>query len=192
MLGVPPPRNTAVSADTPTVSGVHADRDAERRSRFEEVFRAHHRSVARFVAARYPTVDGGDLVALTFEVAWRRLDDAPIEAVRGWLCGIARNHARNAIRQRSRQRRLAGALATGPSGGVSWLHDERLPIEVAERLAAALGQLSEADRETIELAAFAGLSGADLGAALGVSAGAASVRLHRARQRLADFYEVGR
>lgn len=190
MLGVPPRCNDAMSADTPTVSGVYADREAERRARFEEVFHAHHRSVARFVAARYPTVDGGDLVALTFEVAWRRLDDAPIEAVRGWLFGIARNHARNAIRRRGRQRTLADALATESGGGVSWLHDERLPMEVAEQLAAALGQLSDNDREVIELAAFAGLSSVDLGAALGVSAGTASVRLHRARQRLTDAFEA--
>jgi len=178
--------------DTSTVSGVHADRDAERRTQFEEVFRAHHRSVARFVAARYPTVDGGDLVALTFEVAWRRLDDAPLDAVRGWLFGIARNHARNAIRRRGRQRVLVDVLANEPVRRVSSLHDERLPVETAERLAAALGQLSESDRDVIELAAFEGLSGADLGAALGVSAGTASVRLHRARGRLSDLFEAGR
>ena len=156
------------------------------------MFRAHHRSVERFVAVRYPTVDGGDLVALTFEVAWRRFDDAPIEAVRGWLFGIARNHARNAIRRRRRQRSLVAVLATEEGRRASRLHDELLPVEVAERLAKALRQLSDNDREVIELAAFAGVSGADLGAALGVSAGTASVRLHRARQRLANLYEVGR
>jgi len=189
---VPPRCNHFLSVDTSTVSGVHADRDAERRAQFEGVFRAHHRSVARFVAARYPTVDGGDLVALTFEVAWRRLDDAPLDAVRGWLFGIARNHARNAIRRRGRQRVLVDVLAIQPVRRVAWLHDERLPVETAERLAAALGQLSESDRDVIELAAFDGLSGADLGAALGVSAGAASVRLHRARERLGDLFEAGR
>ena len=189
---MPPRCNHFLSVDTSKVSGVHADLDAERRARFEEVFRSHHRSVARFVAARYPTVDGGDLVALTFEVAWRRLDDAPLNAVRGWLFGIARNHARNAIRRRGRQRVLADVLANEPVRRVAWLHDERLPAETAERLAAALGQLSESDRDVIELAAFEGLSGADLGAALGVSAGAASVRLHRARGRLGELFEAGR
>lgn len=156
------------------------------------MFRVHHRAVRRFVAVQYPTVDGDELVALTFEVAWRRFDDAPVDAIRGWLIGIARNHARNAIRGRRRRLAAVDALAADPCRRVSWLHDQRVPAETAERLAAALGRLRAADRDVIELAAFGDLRGADLGAALGVSAGAANVRLHRARQRLSDIYGADR
>lgn len=156
------------------------------------MFRVHHRAVRRFVAAQYPTVDGDELVALTFEVAWRRFEDAPVDAIRGWLIGIARNHARNAIRGRRRQHALVDALAPDSRRRVSWLYDEHLPADTAERLAAALGRLREGDRDVIELAAFGDLRGADLGAALGVSAGAANVRLHRARQRLSDIYGADR
>lgn len=164
------------------------DAEGDRRTEFEEMFRVHHRAVRRFVAAQYPTVDGDELVALTFEVAWRRLDDAPVHAIRGWLIGIARNHARNSIRGRRRRLAVVDSLRADPRRRVSWLHDERLPADTAERLAAALCQLQGSDRDVIELAAFGDLRGADLGAALGVSAGAANVRLHRARQRLSDIY----
>ena len=157
------------------MSGVHADHEVQRRTEYEQIFRVHRRAVDRFVAATYPTVDRDEIVALTFEVAWRRLDDAPADAVRGWLLGIARNHARNAIRGRGRRRTVVDALAATPTRRVSWLHDEHLSAETG-------------DREVIELAAFGDLRGAELGVALGISAGAASVRLHRARQRLVDIY----
>lgn len=170
------------------MSGVHADHEVQRRTEYEQIFRVHRRAVDRFVAATYPTVDRDEIVALTFEVAWRRLDDAPADAVRGWLLGIARNHARNAIRGRGRRRTVVDALAATPTRRVSWLHDEHLSAETARRLATALDQLQDGDREVIELAAFGDLRGAELGVALGITAGAASVRLHRARQRLVDIY----
>ena len=52
-------------------------------------------------------------------------------------------------------------------------------------LLAALARLGPRDREALLLAAWEGLQGAELAAALGCSAAAAKVRLHRARRRLA-------
>jgi RNA polymerase sigma-70 factor (ECF subfamily) len=123
-----------------------------------------------------------DVAAETFAVAWRRLDALPAEPL-PWLLGIARqlilNDARS-LRRRSRLRaRIAGA--SRPGGGVD------VADSVSERSAilAALGRLSEREREVLRLAAWEGLDARRAAATLGCSPGAYAVRLHRARRRLA-------
>jgi RNA polymerase sigma-70 factor (ECF subfamily) len=51
-------------------------------------------------------------------------------------------------------------------------------------LRSALGRLSSDDQEILRLVAWEGLSHAEAGQALGCSANAAAIRLHRARRRL--------
>jgi len=51
---------------------------------------------------------------------------------------------------------------------------------------AALKQLRRDDQEILRLAAWEGLSGAELAVALGCTENAATIRLHRARKRLAE------
>lgn len=52
-------------------------------------------------------------------------------------------------------------------------------------LSAAFARLGEADREVLALEAWEGLRGDGIAAVLGCTPGAARVRLHRARRRLA-------
>lgn len=150
--------------------------------------RAHYRAVEGYVAANYPFLDIDDVVSATFTTAWRRFDDRPEGVERGWLIGIARNMARNDTRALRRRRAANDAVKCMPLRRTSNLHDVSVPTETVERVEAALGRLNVRDREVIELAAFHGLVGADLGAALDISAGAAAVRLHRARKRLEAAY----
>jgi RNA polymerase sigma-70 factor (ECF subfamily) len=56
--------------------------------------------------------------------------------------------------------------------------------EADDRIAAALGRLSERDREAITLIAWDGLQPAEAAAVLGQSAASFRVRLHRAKRRL--------
>ena len=56
-------------------------------------------------------------------------------------------------------------------------------------IARALGELSEDDREVLMLVAWEGLTAAQAGEVLGCSAGAAAMRLHRARRRLSTLLE---
>ena len=72
--------------------------------------------------------------------------------------------------------------------GAVELHDHGVAPETLELVRTAFERLSPSDREIIQLAAFDGLTGADLGAALGISPGAAAVRLHRARERFGEHY----
>lgn len=161
-----------------------------RNARFEEIFCAHYHSVERFIAARYPTLDSGDIVALTFEVAWRRFDEIPDGTTVAWLMGVAQNHARNALRSYRRRAEAIQKVASDRTVQRASLDGDLLLREAAEPLAAALDDVAPMDREVIELAALEGLRGVKLAGALGISAASASVRLHRARRRLAAAYRV--
>jgi RNA polymerase sigma factor (sigma-70 family) len=56
---------------------------------------------------------------------------------------------------------------------------------VGERARQAFERLSDDDRELLSLVAWEGLSGHEIAKVLGCSRGAARLRLHRARKRLA-------
>jgi RNA polymerase sigma-70 factor (ECF subfamily) len=156
--------------------------DGERRAAFEHLFRAHYRPVENFVTSRFGAIDYDAVLSKTFEIAWRRLEDIPPEATRGWLLAVARNCARNELRGTRRRRRHLDALAVVAQPS----QHEPPPIsaQTLEAFRDAFNRLSPADREVLLLAEWDGLTGADLGAALGISKSTAAVRLHRARARL--------
>lgn len=166
-----------------------AESNAQRRARFETMFRTHYRAVDAFVGAQFPSADRADVMSLTFETAWRRFDAMPSHAERGWLIGVARNTALNSLRGRRRRITSANAVQDLRPRLNSGLHDHHLAPETIERLQTAFSKLTDADREVIHLAADVGLTGNDLGEALGVKVGTAAVRLHRARERFAAAYD---
>lgn len=181
----------AVFADTTKVvvptgeSSAEQDR-GDRHDRLSALFHAHARGVRAYVARHHPDSDGDDILAETFIIAWRRLEDVPPDAPRPWLIGIARNVARNASRsQRRRDAGLDAFLAGRPAVSVD-LNGSRPPLELVEQVTSAFGHLGADDQEVILLAAWDGLTGRDLGAVLGMSAGRAADRLHRARVRLRE------
>jgi RNA polymerase sigma-70 factor (ECF subfamily) len=152
---------------------------------FRELFERNYPAVARYAHNRgHRGPDAEDLIAATFEVAWRRLELVPAgEEATPWLLGLARNHSRNADRRSRSRRRLIDSL-TEPdevlrTGGV----EER--VIARDQLLAALTALKETDRELILLVAWDGLDPAQAGHVMGLRPGAARSRLHRARNRLA-------
>lgn len=58
------------------------------------------------------------------------------------------------------------------------------PDGSTHQVAEAIGRLPEADREVLLLTCWEGLSPDEVAVALGLAAGTARTRLHRARQRL--------
>jgi RNA polymerase sigma-70 factor (ECF subfamily) len=147
-----------------------------RDARFTRVYEDHLETVRRYVWRRDPgLVD--DVVAETFLVAWRRIDEVPEHAA-PWLIGVARNVRRNTRRSARRQEAVSARLAdavppldgTGAPGG-------------SAALGSALRALSDRDREVLLLAVWDGLDRASIAAALGCSKANVSVRLHRARRR---------
>jgi RNA polymerase sigma-70 factor, ECF subfamily len=152
-----------------------------RNERFETLFREHYAAVRGYALRRGPRDTAPDVVAETFLVAWRRLDDVPADPL-PWLYGVARRVLANARRSADRgtalERRLAGAAV--PAG----LGDPGEQVGEAEFVRVALASLSERDRETLMLVAWEGLSTARAARAAGCTRAAFAVRLHRARARL--------
>jgi RNA polymerase sigma-70 factor (ECF subfamily) len=148
----------------------------ERQRRFERLFSAQYAFVAAYANRRASAVDAEDVVAETFLVAWRRLDDVPDDA-KPWLFGVARRVLANQRRAAGRREALyeRATASLNPTGDAA-------DTQVLQ----ALAPLSERDREILLLVAWDGLTMAEAAAVLGCSRGAAKVRLHRAKHRLLD------
>ena len=154
------------------------------RARFEALYAAWQKSIVGYVLRRVTRPeDGADVIAETFLVAWRRLDEVPDgDEGRLWLYGVARralaNQRRGERRRTALAERLRSELAT-----VSAVSE---PETRLGELASALAGLAERDRELLRLEGWEGLDAAQIAAVLGISPNAARIRLHRARRRLAD------
>jgi RNA polymerase sigma-70 factor (ECF subfamily) len=147
--------------------------------RFAAIFRQHHGAVMRYALRRVAASDADDLVAQTFLTVWRKLDQVPAEPL-PWLYGVARHALLDGWRDKQREGRLYERLSA----------DALLPaadddLDVAFDVRRALTTLSEPDQELLRLSAWEDLRPAEIADVLGCSAATASVRLHRARRRLA-------
>lgn len=124
-----------------------------------------------------------DLTSETFERAlrvWSRYDPARGPAL-PWLVTIARrmalDHFRSDARRRGRElRAAAGGVETFPAPGD--------PGDLPPRMAAALGTLTQAEREVVALRVLLDLDGAEAAAVLGITPSACSTQLHRAMTKL--------
>lgn len=149
-------------------------------TRFEELYRAHADGVHAYALRRTTPALADDVVADVFLIAWRRLDRVPPSAY-PWLLGVARRVLANRRRSDTRATALQVRLGLEP-------RPEESPAgegDGGERVLRALGSLRERDRELLMLIAWEGLSQAEAAQVLRVRRGTLSVRLHRARQRLA-------
>lgn len=154
------------------------DRDAAAAERFERLFRRHHPAVSSYARRRAPSEVADDVVASTFLVAWRRLDQVPDEPL-PWLLAVARNVIATQHRGARRRGALVSRLQRAGERPDPPPADER-----AGHVVAALARLPAGDREAITLIAWDGLQPAEAARVLGQSAAAFRVRLHRARRRL--------
>jgi RNA polymerase sigma factor (sigma-70 family) len=150
-----------------------------REDRFKLLHEEHFESIRRYAWRRDPTY-ADDIVSETFLVAWRRIDEVPGDAG-PWLFGVARHVRLNLQRGARRQQAVAGRLQSVDLGLT--LPE---PTDEAAELRRALGSLPERDREVLFLHAWEGLDRRQIGSVLGCSVANVSVRLHRARRRLAD------
>lgn len=128
-----------------------------------------------FARRRVDDAAADDVVAETFLVAWRRLDDVPPRPL-PWLYGVAHRVLANHYRGVARHDRLeARVSAVAPRAA--------LPCEVDDDVPAAFAGLSPRDREVLALAAWEELDAVEIAVVLGCSPNAAALRLSRARQR---------
>lgn len=153
-----------------------------RDARFNEIYERHFEAVRRYVWRRDPVI-ADDVVAETFLVAWRRLDDVPADAL-PWLIGVARNIRLNERRRTRRQTAVSDRLAREPAPITG--ETDTIRSDVVE---AALTCLPERDREILLLSIWEDLDRAAIAKALGCSKANVSVRLHRARRRFTEELE---
>ena len=108
--------------------------------------------------------------------------------MRSWLYGIATNLLRHQVRQELRGLR-AVARSSGHAPGQVAGHDGVVAARVdaaalAARLAGALAELSEPDRDVLLLTCWAELDSTEVADALGIPVGTVRSRLHRVRKWL--------
>jgi RNA polymerase sigma-70 factor (ECF subfamily) len=161
---------------------------ADREGAFRALFVAGYGAVRRYAFNRgLRSADADDLVAATFEVAWRRLTDVPTEAPIPWLLGVAHNLWRNQLRRERSYRALVARLpAPLPE------QPPDLPDIEPGAIREALATLPDDDQELLRLIAWDGLTPLEAAAVLGCSSDAVRTRLHRARDRLAARLELPR
>jgi RNA polymerase sigma-70 factor (ECF subfamily) len=149
--------------------------------RFEALARELVDPLRRFLARRTDPATADDVLADTLLVCWRRLDDVPEDPL-PWAYGVARNCLANALRSGRRQERVAAKVAAvDPPPEVVPATDDG-----DADLAAALATLSETDAELLRLWAWEQLTAAEIAEALEITPNAASVRLHRAKEKLRE------
>jgi RNA polymerase sigma-70 factor (ECF subfamily) len=167
---------------------VSSERGAPPEERFEATFDEYYRAVARYLRTRgHTAADADDLIAGTFEVAWRQMDKLPQgRQALPWLLAVARNLSRNHWRKSQREASLAEGLrpVTVPWAAMQ-IEDRAASAEVM----AALAQLKPVDRDLVLLVAWDELSPSEAGEVLGLRPVTARSRLHRARQRLSALLE---
>jgi RNA polymerase sigma-70 factor (ECF subfamily) len=172
----------ALRGDRPYLGG--PDPGAE----FGRLFDAYARPLHRYLARRVGPDTAHDLVSETFMVALnaRHGYDPRRGVVRSWLYGIATNllrrHVRTEVRGLHATARTAGHhQEPGHESRVA----ERVDAEVAAaRLAGALAELADGDRDVLLLTSWAGLDSNEVADALGIPVGTVRSRLHRVRKSL--------
>lgn len=153
------------------------DADPASRREFRALFETYYGQVHAYARRRTTQpADADDVVAETFTVAWRRLGEMPEEPL-PWLYGVARRVLANQRRGRNRFLGLIERLRREPQ-------DMETPGDVGEPVRVALARLKPADQEVLRLSAWEGLSHAQIGQVLGITANAAAIRVHRARRQL--------
>jgi RNA polymerase sigma-70 factor (ECF subfamily) len=158
-------------------------------ARFESLYAQHGRAVLAYAVRRSSDPhDAADVVAETFLVAWRRLDEMPAnQDARLWLYGVARHVLSNQHRSERRRERLAERLRQELPLALDALPQA---VRATGAVRAALERLGAEDREIVRLAGWEELTPREIAKVLGISQVSARSRLHRARRRMREALEL--
>jgi RNA polymerase sigma-70 factor (ECF subfamily) len=168
---------------------IQQETDPERDATFEAVVREAGPAMLAYARRRVDPDTAEDVVADALLVLWRRRHEVTRrdrdEEV-AWAVGITRGCLANAQRSARRHLSLVSRLAIAerpqqahaPPGDTD-----------DEELHAALGSLRQEDQELLRLWAWDDLKPAQIAVVLGTTPEVVSVRLHRAKKRLAALLE---
>ncbi|MGW5432143.1 RNA polymerase sigma factor [Streptomyces sp. NPDC004059] len=170
------------------------DDEALRRARhdpaaFELLVDRHSATLHAYLTRRCgPAAD--DLLSEVWLTAYaRRAEFRVVEAgtVRGWLFGIARNHALAHWRRTARLPAPDGSASQADDWCWDAVDDRLDAARLRPALRAALHALPPVEREVLILTAWEQLTPAEAAQAVGIATGTARSRLHRARARMRDL-----
>jgi RNA polymerase sigma factor (sigma-70 family) len=171
----------------------------QRRARFEGLAQVVTEPLHRYLLRRTAPDMVEDVLSETMLVLWRRVDHVPglgngslpdRDEVLPWCYGVARGCLANARRADGRRLRLVERLMSVQQASVS-----QAPVPVVTDhgdLHAALDALGELDREVIRLWAWEELAPRQIAEATGMTSNAVSMRLHRAKKKIAEQLKAGR
>jgi len=152
---------------------------------FEQLYRTYFEDVHRF--AFWLSGDRGeadDLTSETFIRAWSRRNRLHTESLKAYLLVITRN---TFLDLRRKGRRREGLSEEWPDPAPDPHRQAAARIEL-DRVRTELARLPETDRIALVLRTELSLPYDEIARVLGISVGAARVRVHRARRRLLDLY----
>lgn len=137
----------------------------------------------RYLLRRAPVDHVDDLLSETMLVIWRRLDSIPAEEPLPWCYAVARRTLANHRRGATRRLKLVERLSVEPTE----THDEMRTGEIEDpELFSALHSLGVDDQELLRLWAWEQLEPREIAVALDASPNAISLRLKRAKDKLAE------
>ena len=158
-------------------------------ARFAEVYERFYRHVYGYCLRRSAPDRVDDVVAETFLVAWRRIEDVPAaEAALPWLYSVAYRVLSTHFRGRSRQRRLEEKLTNVGVEPVSSTEDFIITSEDSAQVFEAMSRLRSTDQEILKLTVWEELTHAEIGEVLGIGVGAVKQRALVARKNLTREY----
>ena len=158
--------------------------DIDRRDRFQAVADVVYEPLQRYFGRRARPGDVSDLLNDVLLVIWRRLDDVPTDDPLPWSYAVASRCLANHRRGELRRLRLVDRLIAQPRNR-DVASEPMMFQDGPVALASALDELGESDRELIRLWAWEQLEPRQIATVMGTTANAVSLRLTRAKKRLA-------
>ena len=174
--------------DIPTDQQLLADYAGSRsEAAFAELVRRHvdlvHSAAWRMTGETHSAQDVTQAVFVALAQNAGRLEGHPV--LSGWLHTTARNLAakqvRAAVRRQSREQEAVAMNELLSTPDASW-------EEIAPQLDAALGELSQTDRDALLLRYFERKSAVEMAQILGITDDAAQRRVSRAVEKLREFF----
>lgn len=159
---------------------VLAAQDGDRAS-FGRLYERYARMVHGVLLARVPVQDVDDLTHDVFLRALHRLSTLrEIGKFGAWLAAIARNMANDYHRHAVPKEALPDAASGNEANPPATAADEQYAFRVIE----IIKSLPDAYRETLILRLVEGMTGPEIAARTGLTAGSVRVNLHRGMQQL--------
>ena len=149
---------------------------------FDTFFRSEYPRLLRVLSAADLSADDALQEAFTkAALSWNRI--SAYEDPAGWVRKVA---VRRMLDERRSSRRKRAAIERLDAISIPDIDDHDASLD----LAAAIGELPTRQRVALSLFYLGGLTSAETGDAMGISAGAVRFHLHEARARLRERLEV--